>query len=82
MDDPVRLCGMLRNEPVASRLPIGLRLLFVASMLVLAGGLVGDLYGFFVGIPVSDLNSFFLPILLTGLAMLVVANAWKWRLEA
>ncbi len=62
-------------------LPTALNLLFLASMVVLAGGVAGALYGWFLGIPVSFLNLFLLPTVFGGLGLLLVASAWRRRLD-
>lgn len=61
---------------------IALALLDVASVALLVFGVGGALYGFFRGIPVSDLNYYIMPTVLVGLALGVAVSALKRRSSA
>jgi hypothetical protein len=68
------------HKPITGQYPTAMRLLETASIVVLGSGLGGALYGFYVGIPISDVNRFLAPSVLVGLTLLLAAITWRRRI--
>ena len=50
-------------------------------MVVLGCALGGALYGLYMGISIPDQNRFLTPTWLVGFTLLIVASAWKLRVD-
>lgn len=61
--------------------PLRVRILVVASVVWLVSALVGGLYALYLGIPIIRINPVFLPSVIFGLAMSLIASVWRVRID-